>query len=150
MNSQSIIEVTSHELSHLIYLKKLRRLFDAKDNKQLAKKIGVSYSSLDGLKEIYAPIIQNHPKLRNHFPHRIYGNPEYDLIKVEYKKYIISIEDYFLKKFTMLEKKKNTELKMLNLLKKVDKEFALKRKLFANNPERKILIQKGFFDPIRV
>ncbi|MCK4670550.1 MAG: hypothetical protein KAT43_05085 [Nanoarchaeota archaeon] len=145
-----IMRVCVHELSHLLYLKKLARLFPGKET-DLSKIIGVNPRSLDGLKEIYAPIIQNNPLMRKFFPHRVVSNEEFGKIKVMYDGHIMTIEDYFIEQYTNLEsqglEKDDIDRKMIELLKTIDDEFASKLELYYTLTQNQ-LADNGFFNPI--
>ncbi len=145
--------ICSHELSHFLFYKKMRRLFSAETDEESAKKIGVSMRSFDGLKEIYALIIQNHPKMRKFFPNRIVGNREYRHITVKCDNHIMTIEDYFIEKYMDLEKifndRDKLDSEMIKLLKQIDKEFSDKLEIF-NTVSDKLFTQKGLFNPIEV
>lgn len=147
-----IAHVCVHELSHLLYLKKLERMLGC-TRENLHKAIGVNHRSLDGLKEIYAPIIQNNPRMRKFFPNRVVGNQEFSLIKVEYKGHVMAIEDYFIERYYDFEKedleRDEIDRKMLELLKDIDAQFSDKLRIY-NNTNRTHLIRLGFFNPILI
>ena len=148
-----INKTSVHELSHILFYKKMERLFSAETHEELAKKMGVNIRSMDGLKEIYASIIQNLPKMRKFFPNRVRGNKEYGLITVKYKNHIMRIEDYFIEKYMenegLYSNRDELDKEMVKLLKKIDKEFSNKLEIY-NTVDQRAFIQKGLFNPIMV
>jgi len=152
LDSEKILSGSIHELSHLLFIKKIKRLFKCKSLKEIADKKGISLRSLDGLKEIYAPIIQNHLKMKKYFPNKVVGNSEYSLIKIEYKGLLLTIEDFFIGKYRELEKKRlnrdQIDKEIFKILKKIDKEFSEKLTIY-NTVNQKEFIKKGLYNPIK-
>jgi len=148
-----VVTTASHELSHLLYYKKINRIFQTNTFEEAAVKAGVSAKSFDGLKEIYALIIQNHPSMKKFFPNKTIGNREYTIIKVLYKKHVMSIEDYFIEQYATLEKrysdKDKIDFKMIELLKHIDDEFKEKLIIF-NTTSENMFVAKGLYNPISI
>lgn len=146
-----ILGTSSHELIHLLFYKKMQRLYKADSWDKLPDKMGLSSWAFDGLKEIYAPVIQNHCSMKKYFPNRIIGNNEYSAIKVAYKGHVMSVEDYFIERYGELEKRfsgrDRIDMEMVKFTRGIDKEFSKRLKIY-NTVHEAFFAREGLYNPI--